>query len=167
MQLEQVKQDIESWIVNFVEVPHPALGNWPPCPYARSARLKKSYEVYLGTDPLYDLKHVSRWGLQGKEVIIYVYDPQEWPHSLFSASLDVANQEFLLPRDLIVLEDHPTDIEMVNGVCMNQGTYALALIQSLSDLNIKAQHIADKGFYHEWPEQYLTGLFRHRQDPRQ
>lgn len=166
MQIETVKQDIENWIVNFVEVPHPALGNWPPCPYARSARLKKSYEVYLGSDPLYDLKHVGCHGLQGKEVVIYAYDPAEWPHSLFSGSLEVANQEFLLPQDLIVLEDHPGDVEMVNGVCMNQGQYALALIQSLGDLNLKAQQIAAKGFYHNWPEEYLTGLFQHRKDPR-
>jgi hypothetical protein len=41
MNIEQVKQDIESWIENFVEVPHPALGGFPPCPFARSARLKK------------------------------------------------------------------------------------------------------------------------------
>lgn len=167
MELEQVKQDIEKWIENFVEVPHPALGGWPPCPYARSARLKKSYEVFLGTDPLYDLKHVSRWGLQGREVVIYAYDPVEWPHSLFSASLDTANRAMLLSKDLIALEDHPADVEIVNGVCMNQGTYALALIQSLSDLNEKARQVAAKGFYHGWPEEYLQGLFQHRQDPRQ
>jgi hypothetical protein len=26
--------------------------------------------------------------------------------------------------------------------------------------------MASKGFYHNWPEEYLQGLFRHRQDPR-
>ena len=41
MDIETVSQDIERWIVNFVEVPHPALGGWAPCPYARAARLKK------------------------------------------------------------------------------------------------------------------------------
>ena len=55
--LEQAQADIEAWIENFVEVPHPALGGFPPCPYARSARLKRSYEVYLGIDPYYDLKN--------------------------------------------------------------------------------------------------------------
>ena len=93
-------------------------------------------------------------------------DPQEWTHNLLSASIDLANQEVLLPRDLLALEDHPADVEMVNGVCMNQGTYALALVQSLSDLNTKARLMASRGFYHNWPEEYLTGLFQHRQDPR-
>ena len=166
MDLDQVKKDIEDWIINFVEVPHPALGGFPPCPYARSARLKKSYDVFIGSDPYYDLKNRARYGLNNKEVIVYVYDPKEWPHDLFASSLDQANRDFLLAADILALEDHPNDIEIVNGVCMNQGTYALALVQSLSDLNNKAKIMANKGFYHTWPEDYLQGLFQHRMDPR-
>jgi hypothetical protein len=166
MEIEQVKRDIESWIENFVEVPHPALGGFPPCPYARSARLKKTYEVYVGMDPYYDLKNRARYGMGNREVIIYAYDPEEWNHELFAASIESANNEHLLKADILALEDHPTDIENVNGVIMNQGKYALALVQSLSDLNAKAQQMASKGFYHNWPEEYLTGLFQHRQDPR-
>ena len=166
MQIEQVKADIESWIENFVEVPHPALGGFPPCPYARSARLKKSYEVRLGTDPYYDLKNQARWGMGNREVIIYAYDPAEWPHKLFSSSLESANTEHLLRSDILALGDHPAEVEDVNGVVMNQGKYALVLVQCLSDLNAKAQQMASRGFYHNWPEPYLQELFRHRQDPR-
>ena len=166
MDIETVRQDIEQWIVNFCEVPHPALGNFPPCPYARSARLKQSYDVFLGTDPYYDLKNRSKYGMGNREVIIYAYDPKEWSHELFSASLDAANREFLLDADILALEDHPSDVENVNGVIMNQGTYALALVQSLSDLNAKARLVARKGFYDSWPEEYLQALFQHREDPR-
>jgi hypothetical protein len=167
MELEQVKKDIESWMTNFLEVPHPALGGFSPCPYARSARIKNSYAVYLGADPYYDLKNCGRWGMGNREVIIYVYDPVEWSHELLSASIESANKEILLPKNMLALEDHPDDAEIVNGVCMNQGTYALALVQSLSDLNTKAKLMASKGFYHTWPEEYLQQLFQHRQDPRQ
>ena len=166
MELEQVKQDIESWIENFVEVPHPALGGFPPCPFARQARMKRTFEVYLGADPYYDLKNRARWGMGNREVIIYAYDPAEWSHELFSASIESANTEHLLRNDILALEDHPADVENVNGVIMNQGKYALALVQCLSDLNTKAKQIAAKGFYHDWPEEYLQGLFHHRQDPR-
>jgi hypothetical protein len=166
LNIDTVKADIETWMVNFVEVPHPALGGWPPCPYARSARIKRSYQVYLGSDPYYDLKHRAKTGMGNHEVVIYAYDPAEWSHELFSSSIAQANQELLLPRDILALEDHPHDVEMVNGVCMNQGTYALILVQSLSDLNAKAQQVASKGFYHSWPEEYLQALFQHRQDPR-
>ena len=166
MDIEQVKKDIELWITNFLEVPHPALGGFSPCPFARAARVKKSYAVYLGADPYYDLKNRGRQGMGNKEVVIYVYDPEEWNHEMLSGSIELVNKEILLPRDMIALEDHPEDAEIINGVCMNQGTYALALVQSLSDLNTKAQLMATKGFYDTWPEDYLTALFQHRKDPR-
>jgi hypothetical protein len=152
--------------VNFVEVPHPALGGFPPCPYARSARLKNSYDVFIGSDPYYDLKNRARNGMGNREVVVYAYDPVEWPHDLFAASLAHANQDFLLAADILALEDHPADQEIVNGICMNQGTYALALVQSLSDLDTKAKQMASKGFYDSWPEDYLQALFQHRKDPR-
>ena len=166
LNIDQVTQAIEQWIQNFVEVPHPALGGFPPCPYARSARLKRSYEVYTGADPYFDLKNRARWGMGDREVVIYVYDPVEWSHDLFSSSIEAANQEHLLVKDILALEDHPGDVENVNGVIMNQGTYAMALVQSLSDLNTKAKMMAAKGFYDTWPEEYLQPLFHHRKDPR-
>jgi len=166
MDIEQVKKDIELWITNFLEVPHPALGGFSPCPYARSARVKNSYAVYLGADPYYDLKNLGRQGMGNKEVVIYVYDPKEWTHDMLAGSIELVNKEVLLPRDMLALEDHPDDVEMVNGVCMNQGTYAMAMCQSLSDLDAKAKQMASKGFYHTWPEEYLQALFQHRQDPR-
>lgn len=166
MNIEQVKKDIEHWIETFLEVPHPALGNWSPCPYARSARLKKSFDVRLGADPYYDLQQQARAGMGDKEVIIFAYDPATWTHDMLAGSIELANKDVLVPRDLIALEDHPDDAEIINGVCMNQGTYALAMMQSLSDLNAKAALVAKKGFYNTWPEEYLQQLFQHRQDPR-
>jgi hypothetical protein len=166
MNLEQVKQDINQWIENFLEVPHPSLGNWSPCPYARRARLNQTVGVFIGTDPAADLKTRCELGMQNWEVAVYVYDSDVVTHEQLSASIEQANTEFLTANDLIALEDHPSDPEIVNGVSMNQGTYAMAMVQSLSDLNQKAQAMAVRGFYHTWPEEYLQQLFQHRQDPR-
>ena len=167
LNLETVTKDIEQWIENFVEVPHPNLGGWAPCPYARKARLDRDFDVRLGLAPIHDLIKVSRHGLAGKSVVIFVYDPQDISAEELSHAVDVCNREFLVPNNLLALEDHPDDPEVVNGVAMNNGTYALILMQSLSDLDEKAQLMARKGFYDTWPEEYLTPLFRHRKDPRQ
>tara|TARA_B110000503_G_C6831253_1_gene282888 strand:+ start:72 stop:575 length:504 start_codon:yes stop_codon:yes gene_type:complete len=166
LNLETVTQDILVWSENFVEVPHPALGGWAPCPFARKARLTGTIKIVLGTDPYYDLKNRSRWGMEQYEVIIYAYNPQEQSYNRFHQAVEDANREFLLSKDLLVLEDHPSDIELVNGVCMNQGKYALTLVQSLSKLDAAASQMAAKGFYHTWPAEYLTTLFNHRKDPR-
>jgi hypothetical protein len=166
LDLNQVTQDILHWVENFVEVPHPALGNWAPCPFARKARLTGTVKIVIGSDPYFDLRNRCRDGLGTAEVVVYAYDPAEWDYAIFHSSLEQANQDFLLANDLLVLEDHPADPEIVNGVSMNQGTYALAMLQSLSKLNTAASQMHHKGFYKSWPDQYLETLFNHRQDPR-
>ena len=166
LDIAQIKQDINLWIENFVEVPHPALGGWPPCPYARQARINKTFDILLGHNLLGDLENRAKLGMSQQEVIIYVYDPATQPLAQFDQSIQTACQDFLLPRGLIALADHPADPEIVNGICMNQGTYALVLVQSLPELNTRAAQIAAKGFYHNWPEDYLQTLFQHRKDPR-
>jgi hypothetical protein len=162
----KVKQDIELWITNFVEVPHPALGGWPPCPYAKKARLEKDFDVRIGMDPYFDLVNLAKDGLSNKSVVIFAYDPLQWPYEQFALSLKIANENYLLKQDILALEDHPADPEIVNGISMNQGTYAMAMCQSVSDLNARARHMASKGFYDTWPKDYLQALFQHREDPR-
>lgn len=166
MDIITVTRDILTWSETFVEVPHPALGGWPPCPFARQARLRGTVGIFVGQEPYFDLETRAALGMQQYEVIVYAYDPSEWTCEIFSPRLQAANQDFLLAADLIVLEDHPDAVEDVNGVIMNQGKYALSLVQSLSDLDRRAQQMATKGFYHDWPEEYLQGLFEHRKDPR-
>jgi len=166
LNLEEVKQDIDDWIENFLEVKHPDLGNWTPCPYARSARLKQSYEVRIGDHVLDDLLDLSRQGLQGKEVIIYAYPHNQYQAQDFRHLVRQANEMFLLNKDILALDDHPRDVEVVNGVTMNQGKYTLALVQCLSDLNAKAKLVANQGFYDTWDEEYLQTVFKYREDPR-
>jgi hypothetical protein len=165
LDLETVQYDIERWIANFVEVPHPNLGGWAPCPYARKARLDRDFEVRIGRNPFEDLIAISH-GTLSKSVVIFVYDPLMHPYKQFHDEIEFANANHLVPKDMIALEDHPAAPEIVNGVSMNQGTYALALVQNLTDLNLKAHAMARKGFYDNWPEEYLQELFTHRQDPR-
>jgi len=165
LDVNTVTHDIERWMETFVEVPHPALGGWAPCPYARRARLDQDFEVRIGVNPYFDLKFIAQTGIT-RSVIIFVYESTAYTAEQFHTQLESANSEFLLANDLLVLEDHPDLPEIVNGVSMNQGTYALALVQNLTDLNQKAQAMARRGFYKTWPEEYLTELFQHRQDPR-
>ena len=166
LDLETVTNHILDWSETFVEVPHPALGNWAPCPFARKARLAGTVKIIVGSDPYFDLFTRCKDGLGTAEVVIYAYDPADWDYATFHSSLDQANREFLLANNLLVLEDHPADPEIVNGISMNQGTYALAMLQSLSKLNTAAQQMHTKGFYESWPADYLEQLFQHRADPR-
>jgi len=166
LDLATVTADIARWIETFVEVPHPALGGWAPCPYARQARLNQEYAVQSGHSIPYDLIGLSHAGLGTKKVIVLAYPADQYSPGEFSYLTGYINHLYLQAQDLIALPDHPADPEVVNGVAMNQGTYALLLIQARADLDHKARLIAQKGFYQGWPEAYLQELFRGRQDPR-
>lgn len=164
MHFEQAKIDILLWITGFVEKPHPLLNGWPPCPHARRARLDGQFDIRQGRiDPYSDLMGVSMGDFM---VIAYVYDRDLMTAERFNQQIDAVNQGFLLSRDIIALADHPDAPEEVLGVTMNQGSYAIAFVQPLSKLNAFARQIAPKGYYHDWPEEYLEDLFRFREDPR-
>lgn len=164
MNLEQARTEILEWITGFVEQPHPKLNNWSPCPFARRARLDNKINIVRGRDPYGDLMNLVR--LEPYDVIAYVYDPKKFPAVEFERQVNSVNQAFLIQRNLIALSDHPDSPEIVNGVNLNQGTYAIVFLQDLQKLNEHATGLAERGYYDNWPEEYLQSLFAHRKDPR-
>jgi len=165
MDFVQAKIDIMNWITGFVEKPNASLDGWAPCPHARKARLQGQLDIRQGQiDPYTDLMHAE---LGDYMVIGYVYDPAVIDAEQFEQQIRAVNQGFLIPRDIIALADHPDSPEIVKGISMNQGTWAIAFIQPLGKLNEFARLIAGKGYYHDWPEEYLQDLFEFREDPRQ
>jgi hypothetical protein len=163
MNFKQAQEDIQQWLVDFVERPNAKLSGWPPCPFARQARLQQRIDIRRGLDPFADLLTLANIT---HDVVMFVYDPEQWDSDSFAFMIDSSNRGFLHSRNLIALGDHPRDIEIINGVTMNQGTYAITFVQSLDKLNEHAQQLASKGYYNNWPEFYLEDLFRYRQDPR-
>ena len=101
-------------------------------------------------------------------MFIYAYDPKEWSSDEFHNLIYDANDNILAQHDLISLSDHPDSKEVVNGVVLNQGTYAYSMIAPLSALNEASAKLHKQGYYDHWEnaEEYLTSLFRGRTDPR-
>ena len=166
MDTVQARIDVTNWITGFVEKPNPLLNGWAPCPYARAARLQNKIRIDIGVAPWLDLRQQSWHGMRDLDVIVKIYDPAAWPLARFRAEWQSAQEEFLAPQGLLCLEDHPEDAESVNGVVMNQGTWALLLLQQTAKLEQAAQQLATRGYYNQWPEEYLQSVFNGRQDPR-
>lgn len=163
MDFTLAKQEIENWIQDFVEKSNPLLNGWAPCPYARQARIEQKINIRRGQDPYYDITRTYRNGIRDADVVIYVYDPADWPLESFRIWQRAG---CFNPHDLYTLEDHPADSEIANGVTMNQGAYAILFVQKKHKLEEAARQLASKGYYNGWPEDYLQELFRDREDPR-
>jgi hypothetical protein len=152
---EQIINQLHEWMKGFVEVPNPALGDFPPCPYARQARINNKIEIVF-TDPIDFMSCVKQSlnTLETKDVVVVCFnhnliDPvslQEW--------VGQAN-DYFMPQDYVILEDHPDSPEYVSGVNMNFGKCGLLVIQRLSKLNDASDQLRSKGYYTHWNKEAL------------
>ena len=58
----------------------------------------------------------------------------------------------LLKKDIVALEDHPESEEIIAGVKMNFGLCPIIVLQKNSKLNIAADQLKEKGYYHTWTQ---------------
>ena len=166
--LQQIQKETEDWLENFIEKPNAAFGGFEICPFAKHARTNKKITFRMGKHPYHDLVEHCKDGNQGYDVFIYAYDPDEWNVDDFHKMVYKANDEDLAENDMISLPDHPHSEEKVNGVILNQGTYAYSMVAPLTALNNASAKLHSEGYYNHWnnAEEYMTAIFRGRIDPR-
>ena len=139
-----IEKDIENWILNYLSIPSETFNNIPLCPFAKQAWLSKKVLV-LDTLPQ-NIKEL----LQNYEVIIYALNPND------ITAEDLFNLAVSLSDDVIVaLDDHPNHQEKVGDVVLNNGKYALLLIQERKKLEHARQILKSKGYYNNWDPEYL------------
>ena len=146
-----MKNDLITWMKEFVEKPNPKLGDWAPCPYAQAARLNNQIEIVEGRNALTDFETID---LDAKEVWVFWYPIEQYTGKEFAEIAKELNQT-LMKQDVVVLEDHPDLVETVNGVHMNFGKASLLIIQSLSKLNTAADKLRSKGYYDHWSKEEI------------
>lgn len=143
-----VEQAFNKWMAEFVEQPHPSLGNWPPCPYARQARLSKNILIKPGTNPYYDSMSLLTYDWS-KEAVVFWYNQID--PTVFLAQVEAANKN-LLAKNIVVLEDHPDTEEVISQVKMNFGYCPIIVGQQLDKLNAASEQLRAKGYYDTWSD---------------
>jgi hypothetical protein len=135
-------------------VPHPSLGDWAPCPYARSARLNNQLKILFSTNQdLYADTMDCISMLDTKEVVVICFDHTLITVDALQQTVTQLNQQ-LMP-DYVVLEDHPLAPESINGVPMNFGYSGLLVVQRLDKLNTAHNQLKSKGYYQVWTQDNL------------
>lgn len=158
MDQQSIRTELEQWLINFVEKPNIQLNNWPPCPYARQARLAD--KIYIVFDSPLEIAHYASF-LDDYDVVVLCFDSADYSASqikLFSQHIN----SILIHKDLVVLEDHPDSAEFINGVKMNFGRCGLMILQRLSKLNSAADQLKDKGYYSMWSKENLDDVVNWR-----
>jgi hypothetical protein len=160
MDEQSVRLKLNQWLVDFVEKPNPLLNNWPPCPYARQARLSNKIHIVFDS-PLEIAQYISN--LDTYDAVVLCFD-----HAKFSASqIELFTQHInsiLIWQDCVVLEDHPDSVELINGVKMNFEDCGLMVLQRLSKLNTAADQLKEKGYYTTWSKENMDEVVTWRYD---
>lgn len=163
MSVELFKKDIEHWINNWVSVHNEQLGTIP-CPFAKQAMLrdKIAWRVADSPDQLEIILYALMEEGMPNEVLAIGIDPQKITPEELSSITKKANDVWLMPCGLVALEDHPHDIEVVNGATMNQGTWALVLLQESSKLKAASDILRKQGYYDRWTQEQLDDVVNWR-----
>jgi hypothetical protein len=154
MNFDQAKQDILNWVENFVEQSNPNLNNWSPCPFARRSRLENRLNILEGNDVNSDVDNLVLSWDDSYDVVIFVYDKDRYAVDELADCVEQLNKRYTLSKDILILEDHPDDPEIVNSVKMNQGQYILVLCQRFSKVNLASAELKEQGYYDIWSKQY-------------
>jgi hypothetical protein len=153
---EEIEQKLTAWMVNFVEQPHPGLGQWAPCPYARQARITNQIKiVHSDHKRLTATVEQQLPELEQKEVVVICFDHTKISAQDLEKLIKVYNQQVLMVRNYVILEDHPEAEELVNGVTMNFGYCGLLIIQQLDKLTTASEQLKSKGYYDTWNQSEL------------
>lgn len=159
MDQQLITQQLTQWMTDFVEKPNPLLNGWAPCPYARQARVNNKLEiVFSEPDRLLATCEQNLDKLDDKDIIVVCFDHTTVPVDELVYLVKVYNEDFLMPRNYVVLEDHPQDEEILNGVKMNFGYCGLLLLSKLSVLNEASDQLKANGYYEHWPKENLDNV---------
>jgi hypothetical protein len=151
MTSQEIEKQLQDWMINFVEKPHPELDNWSPCPYARQARISHNIKiVHSHHQKLIATVEQQLPDLDQKEVVIICFDHTKISADELQKLIKRYNQQVLMTRNYVILEDHPDAIELVNGVRMNFGFCGLLIVQKLDKLTVASNQLRSRGYYDTW-----------------
>jgi len=161
-------QTIKNWIKDFVTKPNSVFGDLPPCPFAQKAMIDNKVEfveIPEHADWRQVYRHICQFDADDKDVLCIICEPRTFSPEQTTHMAEWFNER-QMPRDVVILEDHPEIAEHVQHVKLNNGHYTLFLVQSLSKLN-RFSKLLEKGpYYRNWSKSYLESVkgFRARKN---
>tara|TARA_B100000902_G_scaffold393943_1_gene449221 strand:+ start:2718 stop:3161 length:444 start_codon:yes stop_codon:yes gene_type:complete len=141
---------LTNW-VKMLTTPSEAFGGMPPCPFAKSAFLRKKVEVLEYTDFAQIVGYMAKeWD---KEVVIFVIDDMN-----ANGMTELAEKCNKIYPEFLFLEEHPDLVEIVDGQHLNSGM-TLLLVQKRKELEDARKELKSTKYYDKWTEELKQRIF--------
>ena len=175
--MRSITEDILEWSEKYLEPKNKHLGDVPVCPYARMARLKKTYRIMECKKFENFLDTIIKGTETAKDpeiqiVIVGCDDIQYEPEEL-DAIIDAFNRLFV-PQDIYLMGSHPWDddeedepVEFLDtDTWQPDNEFMMVLIQKFDELEKASDNLRKTGYYENWPSDYYEGTVLKRQTYR-
>jgi hypothetical protein len=162
--MKSLQTNIESWILDRLSTRSEVFNGLPPCPYAKAAWIDGKVKTHYldGKFPLQthipaEIENYTYHWPKSCEVVVLGFDPLGILPAHLSEILDDCKL-MLSKRGYTALEDHPFEREEVQGIWLNNGTWALVLIQPTEKLVEARQWLETKNYYKNWDPSYKESV---------
>ena len=157
--------DVKTWIDDFVTNPNPLLNDFPPCPYARKAMLEQKVDirVHVEGSVSYAIADTLQTWDDSFDVIALIFDSKKHDGDTFNNIVMKANDT--IDKSFVLLDDHPDNVETINGVHMNNGQYAIVFCQRTKKLQDAHDYLKNHTDYYDvWSQENLDDVVTWRKD---
>ena len=174
--MTSITDDILSWSEKYLEPKNKHLGNVPVCPYARMARLQKTYRILECRNFEKFLDTILQAAEMAKDpeiqiVIVGCDDIQYEPEEL-AAVIHAYNLVFV-PQDIYMMCSHPYDDEEEEDIEFldtddwePSNSFMMVLVQKFDELEKASDNLRKTGYYQHWPSDYYEGTVNKRKSYR-
>ena len=174
--MRSITEDILQWSEYYLEPKNKHLGDVPVCPYAKQARLKKTYRIL----ECHNFANFQDTIIEGAklvkdpdiQIVMVGCDDIGYTVDEFDSVVDILNR-VLVPQDVYIMGSHPHDEEedepvefLETGDWQPDNEFMMALIQKYDELEKASDNLRKTGYYSHWPRDYYEGTVLKRQKYR-
>jgi hypothetical protein len=165
---QQIEQDIWNWLTGYIEVNHKFYDyKFPPCPYAKGARLKGLVDVQAYesgkikafiSQQSHDLAENNKYNVR-----MLALPPRASWHFGLEQFLNDLNEQ-LVPLDYYAQYGTALQTSSRYSGWFNSGPYFIVIINKLSDVLTGHQALATTDYYKPWATDHYNDVVVRRQE---
>ena len=174
--MTSITDDILTWSEKYLEPKNEYLGNVPVCPYAKQARLRKTYRIL----ECHNFAHFQDTIIEGAklakdpdiQIVIVGCDDIGYAPEELASVIDVLNR-VMVPNDIYLMcsppddEDEEEEVEFLDtDGWVPENEFMMVLIQKFDELEKASDNLRKTGYYQHWPSDYYEGTVLKRQSYR-
>jgi hypothetical protein len=168
MNTDLIKQDIYDWVVDYIEANHEFYNyKFPPCPFAKSARLKGMMDIQVWEKGSYK-KFVEHYATDMHNNTNYTVRILVFPHSL--------KYRFWMKKSVAKLNAKIASLDLYAQIgsaikttskypgILETGPYGIVIINRLSDILGGHQSLLRTDYYKSWSKEHYDAVVTRRQE---